>query len=148
MTNRPLCWLCDRPHYAAQMREVDGVLVCRTCDTIPAEFECPPERCTATYVRDRTGAIVPGHRADYADDVLIFHFAGAVTALPYEGAASEVCLTQLKYALSKRGARLAHKRRRCAVTEALSAKVWAEIPTRPEYQRAFGSKPAAQAEAA
>ncbi len=101
---------------------------------IPTDFECPPERAAATYYRDRDGAIMPGHAAAYRNDVKVFNAPDDLVALSYED------LTGLKYALMARQRNLQHKGRRCEITEAFSKRLWAEIPTRPEYKRAFGGQ--------
>ena len=122
--------------------------------TIPAEFECPRSRHERTYVRhdgQEPGVrLVAGQRyiydagdlLDWRHDVAVYTFPASLSGLSYEE------LKALKHALQGRTARLGLKGRKCPATEAASKRLWVELPTRPEYQRAFGPKAVAQAEAA
>lgn len=131
-----------------------------TTATIPTAFECPPGRSEPAYIRH--DGCEPGVRMvagkpwiydatdlrAYREDVAVFHAPSDLASLPYEAhGPDQVSLTGLKYAVQGRIKRLRNRGRSCPVTDAFAKRLWAEIPTRPEYQRAFGSK-ARRAEAA
>jgi len=74
--------------------------------------------------------LLNSHRAD----MLIAAAPADLSTLSYDD------LTGLKYALADRNERQAKVLGGWPEPDAFAKRLWAEIPTRPEYQRAFGGK--------
>ena len=78
-----------------------------------------------------------------SDQMLIAAAPADLSTLPYEASGpGEMSLTGLKYALADRNARQAKVLGCWPEKDDFAKRLWAEIPTRPEYHRAFGGRAA------